>query len=43
MINFDSSAVFGTPSYYVQQMFSQNRGDMVLPDNRGDYDQCRPV
>ena len=29
-IDFDSSRVFGTPSYYVQQMFSRNRGDVVL-------------
>jgi alpha-L-arabinofuranosidase len=31
LINFDSSRVYGLPSYYVQQMFSQNRGDVVLP------------
>jgi alpha-L-arabinofuranosidase len=31
LINFDSSRVFGIPSYYAQQMFSQNRGDVVLP------------
>lgn len=31
LIYYDSSRVAGTPSYYVQQMFSQNRGDMVLP------------
>lgn len=31
LINYDSHRVFGIPSYYVQQMFSQNRGDMVLP------------
>ena len=31
LVNFDSSRVFGTPSYYVQKMFSNNRGDMVLP------------
>jgi alpha-L-arabinofuranosidase len=32
MIYYDSArAVFGTPSYYVQQMFSQNRGNAVLP------------
>jgi alpha-L-arabinofuranosidase len=31
LINFDGSRVFGTPSYYVQQMFSANRGDVVLP------------
>jgi len=31
LINFDSSRVFGLPSYYVQQMFSAHRGDVVLP------------
>lgn len=31
LINFDSSRIYGLPSYYVQQMFSQNRGDVVLP------------
>lgn len=27
----DNLRVFGTPSYYVQQLFSLNRGDRVLP------------
>ena len=31
LINYDGARVFGIPSYYVQQMFSQNRGDVVLP------------
>ena len=31
LINFDSSRVFGLPSYYVQQLFSVHRGDVVLP------------
>jgi alpha-L-arabinofuranosidase len=31
LINFDSSRVYGTPSYYVQKMFSENRGDVDLP------------
>jgi alpha-L-arabinofuranosidase len=31
LINFDSSRVFGLPSYYVQKMFSENRGDVILP------------
>ena len=31
LIYFNSSQAFGTPSYYVQQMFSRNRGDFVLP------------
>lgn len=31
LIDFDSSRVYGLPSYYVQQMFSANRGDVILP------------
>jgi alpha-L-arabinofuranosidase len=31
LIDFDSSRAYGIPSYYVQQMFSVNRGDVVLP------------
>jgi alpha-L-arabinofuranosidase len=31
MIGFDSAGCYGTPSYYVQKMFSRNRGDVVLP------------
>jgi len=31
LINFDSSRVYGLPSYYVQQMFAENPGDVVLP------------
>jgi alpha-L-arabinofuranosidase len=31
MINFDSSRSYGTPSFYVQKLFAQNRGDVVLP------------
>ena len=31
LIYYNSSQVFGTPSYYVQKMFSQNRGNAVLP------------
>jgi len=33
MIYYDSGrGMFGTPSYYVQELFGQNRGDIVLPD-----------
>jgi alpha-L-arabinofuranosidase len=28
---FDNLAAYATPNYYVQQMFSRNRGDVVLP------------
>jgi alpha-L-arabinofuranosidase len=31
LINFDSCSVYGLPSYYVQQLFSLNRGDVTLP------------
>lgn len=31
LINFDSSRAYGLPSYYVQQMFAQNRGSAVVP------------
>jgi len=31
LICFGSSRVYGLPSYYVQKMFSENRGDVVLP------------
>jgi len=31
LINFDSSKWYGLPSYYVQKMFSENRGDVALP------------
>ncbi len=31
LIWFDNLHVYGTPSYYVQQLFSLNRGDVILP------------
>lgn len=31
LINFDSSKWYGLPSYYVQQLFAENRGDVYLP------------
>lgn len=31
LIWFDNLRVYGTPSYYVQQVFARNRGDRVLP------------
>ncbi len=30
LINFNGTVAYGTPSYYVQQLFSQNRGDVIL-------------
>jgi len=31
LIGFDAQSSFGSPSYYVQKMFAENRGDQVLP------------
>ena len=31
LINYDSSRIYGLPSYYVQKLFSDHRGDVVLP------------
>jgi alpha-L-arabinofuranosidase len=31
LIGYDALKSFGSPSYYVQAMFSKNRGDVVLP------------
>src|SRR5437879_2841705 len=31
LINFDSSRWYGLPSYHVQKMFAENRGDVSLP------------
>ena len=31
LINFDSSKWYGLPSYYVQKLFAENRGDVYLP------------
>jgi alpha-N-arabinofuranosidase len=31
LIGYDAVSSFGSPSYYVQKMFSNNRGDVVLP------------
>lgn len=31
MINYNSSTAYGTPSYYVQKMFSNNTGSITIP------------
>lgn len=31
LINYDNSRVYGIPSYHVQRMFSEHRGDVVVP------------
>ena len=33
LINFDSYRWYGLPSYYVQQMFANNQGTVILPVN----------
>lgn len=33
LIYFNGTAVYGTPSYYVQKIFGENRGDMVVEAN----------
>ena len=31
LVNFDSASWYGIPSYYVQKLFAENRGDVYLP------------
>jgi alpha-L-arabinofuranosidase len=33
LIYFNGTQAYGTPSFYVQQMFANNRGDCVLPNS----------
>jgi alpha-L-arabinofuranosidase len=33
LIGYDAARSFGSPSYYIQAIFAQNRGDVVLPVN----------
>ncbi len=42
LINYDSSRVYGIPSYYVQKMFAENRGDVVLPASIEFTSEARP-
>ncbi len=44
VINFDASRSYGTPSYYVQQMFAQNRADKILPvDFKAEPQKSEPL
>jgi alpha-L-arabinofuranosidase len=43
LINFDSSRVYGTPSYYVQKLFAENRGDVVLGSKLDSSTVTEPV
>jgi alpha-L-arabinofuranosidase len=43
LINFDSARWYGIPSYYVQQMFSENRGDTALPTTVESPPQTEPA
>ncbi len=36
LIWFNGTQVYGTPSYYTQVLFSENRGDVVLPSSVSD-------
>jgi len=40
LIWFDNLRVYGTPNYYVQQLFSRNRGDRILPVELGGIPQA---
>ncbi|MGD0814666.1 MAG: alpha-L-arabinofuranosidase C-terminal domain-containing protein [Verrucomicrobiota bacterium] len=35
LIWVDNHRIYGTPNYYTQQLFSRNRGDVVLPVSNG--------
>jgi len=41
LVGYDALTSFGSPSYYVQKMFSENRGDTVLPVEI--VPQARPI
>lgn len=41
LIWVDNLRIFGTPNYYVQKLFSNNRGDVVLPTTLGAADKKR--
>ena len=43
LINFDSSRAYGIPSYYVQKMFAENRGAVVLPTEVTSTDSVQPI
>ena len=42
-IHFDSTRVFGTPTYYVQSLFAANRPDVALPLTLPDASPARPT
>ena len=43
LIWFDNLNVYGTPSYYVQKMFSNNRGNFVIKTEISGIDPKKPV
>jgi alpha-L-arabinofuranosidase len=43
LIWFDNLRVYATPSYYVQQLFSHHRGDVVLPVKLADERPAEPA
>jgi alpha-L-arabinofuranosidase len=40
---FDNLSAYATPNYFVQQMFSRNRGDVVLPVKLADSRPAEPA
>lgn len=42
-IVFNSEKAYGTPSYYVQQMFGKNKGDVILPTTLTDNRNEKPI
>jgi alpha-L-arabinofuranosidase len=44
-IVFNNEKVYGTPSYYVQQLFGRNKGDMILPTtlSGGNHEKPTPI
>ena len=43
LINFDSAQWYGLPSYYVQKMFTENRGDVALPTTVDSPELALPI
>lgn len=47
LIWFDNSRVYGTPNYYVQKLFSHNKGDIVIPSQftgkAGEQGEIEPI
>ena len=42
MIWYNNHAVYGTANYYVQKMFMNNHGDVILPSQYTDFEEKQP-